>query len=121
VLVYNKLNGNNMLFNLNPATSVNIAEDVRSAKTTATVSASTTVSPALAANANRANYSIYNAGPATVFVREGSAVTSALYDVQIPAGFYWKEDFNAARYLGAISVITAAGTASLLVSEGAII
>ena len=110
-----------MLFNLNPTASVNITEDVRGAKTTATVSATSTVGVALAANANRANYSIYNAGPATVFVREGAVVTSALYDVQIPAGFYWKEDFSSARYLGAISVITASGTASLQVSEGSVI
>ena len=110
-----------MLFNLNPASSVNIAEDTRTAKTTATVSATSTVSVALAANANRTNYSIYNAGPSTVFLREGAVVTSSLYDVIIPAGFYWKEDFSAARYLGAISVITASGTASLQVSEGTII
>ena len=110
-----------MLFNLNPSSSVNITEDVRAAKTTATVAASTTLAVALAANANRANYSIYNAGPSTVFVREGAVVTAALYDVQIPSGFYWKEDFPSARYLGAISVITAAGTASLQVSEGAVI
>ena len=110
-----------MLFNLNPTASVNITEDVRGAKTTATISATSTVGVALAANANRANYSIYNAGPATVFVREGAVVTSTLYDVQIPAGFYWKEDFSSARYLGAISVITASGTASLQVSEGSVL
>lgn len=110
-----------MLFNLNPTASVNIAEDVRGAKVTATVSATSTVGVALAANANRANYSIYNAGPATVFLREGATVTPALYDVQIPAGFYWKEDFSGARYLGTISVITASGTASLQVSEGSVI
>lgn len=110
-----------MLFNLNPTASVNITEDVRGAKTTATVSATSTVGVALAANANRANYSIYNAGPATVFLREGAAVTPTLYDVQIPAGFYWKEDFPSARYLGAISVITASGTASLQVSEGSVL
>ncbi len=107
-----------MLFNLNPASSVNITEDTRTAKTTATVSATSTVSVALAANPNRTNYSIYNVGPSTVFLREGAVVTSSVYDVTIPSGFYWREDFNAARYLGAISVITASGTASLQVSEG---
>lgn len=110
-----------MLFNLNPTTSVNITEDVRAAKTTATVSATSTVGVALAANPNRATYSIYNAGPATVFLKEGADVTSELYDVQIPAGFYWKEDFSSARYLGDISVITAFDTASLQVSEGNLI
>ncbi|MDB9514760.1 hypothetical protein PN499_26505 [Kamptonema animale CS-326] len=111
-----------MIFNLNPNSQVDIKEDTRGAKTTTTVSATSTVSVALAANENRANYSIYNAGPATVFLREGAVVTSTLYDVQIPSGFYWKEDFGgAARYLGAVSVITASGTASLQVSEGALL
>ncbi len=110
-----------MLFNLNSSASVNVAEDVRGANITVTVSATSTVGVALAANANRANYSIYNAGPTTVFLREGSVVTPALYDVQIPVGFYWKEDFPSARYLGAISVITASGTASLQVSEGSVL
>lgn len=110
-----------MLFNLNSNTNVNIAEDVRTAKTTTTVSVTSTVSVALAANSSRANYSIYNAGPSAVFLREGAVVTSTLYDVIIPSGFYWREDFSAARYLGAISVITTSGTASLQVSEGTII
>lgn len=110
-----------MLVNVNSSTSVNIAEDLRSAKTTATVSATTTVAVALAANAARANYSIYNAGSSTVFLREGTAVTSTLYDVQIPPGFYWKEEFLTSRYTGVLSVITASGTSSLLVSEGSLI
>ena len=100
---------------------INITEDVRGAKATTTVSATATVSVALAANSARANYSIFNAGPATVFLREGSVVAPSLYDVQIPAGFYWKEEFTSARYLGVISVITASGTASLQISEGAVI
>lgn len=110
-----------MLVNVSPGTSVNIAEDVRSAKITATVSATTTVVVALAANVQRANYSIYNAGSSTVFLREGILVTSTLYDVQIPPGFYWKEEFLTARYTGVVSVITVSGTSSLLVSEGSLI
>ena len=110
-----------MLVNVNPSTSVNIAEDLRSAKTTATVSATTTVAVALAANAARANYSIYNDGSSTVFLREGAIVTPTLYEVQIPPGFYWKEEFLTSRYTGVLSVITASGTSSLLVSEGSLI
>lgn len=110
-----------MLFNLNSSTSVNVSEDVRTAKTTTTVNATSTVSVALPANSNRANYSIYNAGGNTVFLREGATVTSALYDVQIPPGFYWKEEFTSARYFGTVSVITATGTTSLQVSEGSLI
>lgn len=123
VLILNKLLSKTdpVLFNLNSTTPVNIAEDIRGAKTAATVAASATVSVALAANTGRANYSIYNAGPATVFLREGAVVSSSLYDVKIPPEFYYKEDFVGARYLGAISVITASGTASLQVSEGTLI
>lgn len=112
-----------MIFNLNQNSQINVREDTRGPKASVTVSATSTVSVALAANASRANYSIYNAGPDTVFVREGVEVTDTLYDVQLPPGFYWKEDFNGtARYLGEVSVITAgAGTASLQVSEGTLL
>ena len=110
-----------MLFNLNSSANTNIAEDVRSAKSTATVSATSTLSVALPANSSRANYSIYNAGTNAIFLREGAVVSATLYDVMIPPGFYWKEEFTSARYLGAISVITATGTTSLQVSEGLLI
>lgn len=108
-----------MLFNLNPATEIKITEDTRTAKTTTSVAVTTTAIPLLAANATRGAYSIYNPGPATVFVREGAVVTATLYDFQIPAGYYWKEDFpGSPRYLGAIAGITASGTSNVLVSEG---
>lgn len=100
---------------------MNVSEDARNANTVTPVSATTTAGVALAANANRVNYSIYNAGPATVFLREGSVVTSTLYTTPIPSGFLWKEDFIGARYTGVISVITGSGTASLQVSEGTLI
>jgi hypothetical protein len=110
-----------MLFNLNPNSSVNIAEDIRGAKTTTLVSATSTVGVALASNPVRATYNIFNAGTVTAFVREGAVVTSALYDFQIPPGFLYKEEFSSARYLGVVSAITASGTTSLLVSEGSLI
>ena len=112
-----------MLVNVNPSTSVNITEDLRGAKTTATVSATATVAVALPANANRANYSIYNAGSSTVFLREGTEVTPTLFDVQISPGFYWKEEFLTSRYTGVVSVITESelDTALLMVSEGSLI
>lgn len=110
-----------MLFNLNSNATVNIAEDTRGAKTTASVSATSTASVALAANTARANYSILNTGTVSVFIREGATVTSSLYDVEIPPRNYWKEEFNSARYTGAISAITASGTATLMVSEGTLI
>ncbi len=108
-----------MLFNLNQTNTTTINPTSRIAKTTTTVPVTTTVGPALPANPNRTNYSIYNAGISTVYLREGAVVTSTNYDVIIPAGFYWREDFAAGKYTGVISVITASGTASLQVSEGA--
>jgi len=108
-----------MLVNLNPSNAaINVAEDIRGAKLPATVSVTNAVAVALAANANRGCYSIYNAGPATVYLREGATVSATLYEVLIPAGFYYKEEFASARYTGQVSVITASGTASLQVSEG---
>ena len=108
-----------MLVNLNPSNAaINVAEDIRGAKTPTTVSVTNAVTVALAANASRACYSIYNAGSATVYLREGSTVSATLYEVLIPAGFYYKEEFPSARYTGQVSVITASGTASLQVSEG---
>ncbi|WP_293151222.1 MULTISPECIES: hypothetical protein [unclassified Microcoleus] len=107
-----------MLVNLNSTSSINVAEDIRGAKTTTAVSASTTVGVALAANPNRAAYSIYNAGTVPVFVREGAVVSASLYEFIIPPGFLWKEDFaTTPRYLGAISVITASGTTNLMVAQ----
>lgn len=111
-----------MLFNLNPSSAVNVAEDTRGPKVTATATVTATASVVLAANNNRAVYGIYNAGNTSIFMREGAIVTPTLYDVIIPPGFYWKEDFGASpRYLGAISAVTASGTTSLQVSEAVII
>ena len=110
-----------MLVNLNPSNvAVNIAEDIRNADVVAAVSASATSSVALAANPNRAGYSIYNAGLVTVFVRESPTVTATLYKHPIPPGYLFESDFSTSRYTGAISVITASGTSSLMVAESAI-
>lgn len=109
------------LVNLNPSNvAVNIAEDIRSADTVAAVNASATSSIALAANANRASYSIYNAGTTTVFIRENPTVTAALYKHPIPPGYLFESDFTSSRYTGIISVITASGTSNLMVSESTI-
>jgi hypothetical protein len=71
-----------MLTNLNPSNvAVNIAEDIRGADNVVAVNASGTSSIALAANANRGSYSIYNAGTTTVFIRENATVTAALYSI----------------------------------------
>ena len=103
------------IYNLNPDQAQQPPLS-RGAKTTASVSVTTTAAVALAANANRAGFSFYNAGPATVFVREGTTVTAALYELPIPAGYHYDGEINP-RYTGAISMITSAGTASVMVSE----
>ena len=110
-----------MLVNLNPSNvAVNIAEDIRSSDTVTAVSATTTASAALPANTNRGGYSIYNAGAATVFVRENATVTATLYKHPIPPGYLFESEFTGSRYTGAISVITASGTSNLMVSESSI-
>jgi hypothetical protein len=109
------------LVNLNPSNvAINVAEDIRGADTVTAVNATTTSSIALAANINRGSYSIYNAGTTTVFIRENATVTAALYKHPIPPGYLFESDFSSARYTGIISVITASGTASLMVSESTI-
>ena len=109
------------LVNLNPSNvAVNIAEDIRSSDTVTAVSATATSSVALAANPNRGNYSIYNAGAVTVFIREHLTVTASLYKHPIPPGYLFESDFSNSRYTGAISVITASGTSNLMVAESTI-
>lgn len=109
------------IYNLNPTpTTQQQTLQVRGAKTTTAVAVATTASVALAANANRANFSMFNAGPATVFLREGNTVTATVYEVSIPMGFHWSSEPSAYRYTGAISLITALGTANILVSESAV-
>ena len=100
--------------------AVNIAEDIRNSDAVTAVSASATASVALAANPLRGNYSIYNAGSQTIYVRENSVVTATLYKHPIPPGYLFESDFSTARYTGAIAVITASGTSSLMVSESTI-
>ena len=110
-----------MLTNLNPSNvAINIAEDIRTSDTVTAVNATAASSVALAANPNRGGYSIYNAGTITVFVRENSTITAALYKHPIPPGYLFESDFSTSRYLGAISVITASGTSNLMVAESAI-
>src|SRR4028118_1137585 len=99
-----------MLVNLNPSNvAINVAEDVRNSDTATAVSATATASVALAANPLRGAYSIYNAGSVTVFMRESSTVTAALYKHPIPPGYLFESDFSTSRYTGPVAVITATG------------
>jgi hypothetical protein len=110
-----------MLVNLNSSNAaLNVAEDIRNSDAVTAITATSTASVALAANPNRGAYSIYNAGTVTVYVRESPTVTASLYKHPIPPGYLFESDFSTSRYTGAISVITASGSSSLLVSESAI-
>lgn len=106
------------IYNLNPTPVPTTPQPlVRNAGTPVSVSISTTSSVALAANVNRANYSLYNAGPATIFMREGTVAAGNLYERLIPPGFQWDSEPSSYRYTGAISLVTAAGTATVMVTE----
>ena len=110
-------------YDLNPAnTSINIAEDVRGAATPAApVSVTTTASVILPANPTRATVSIYNGGTTTIYLGEGTTVSSTAYNYPLPPGRLWEPDSNF-RYLGAVSAISASGTNTLVrVSESVII
>jgi hypothetical protein len=110
------------LVNLNSSNvAINIAEDIRNSDAVTAVNATTTLTVALPANPLRAGYSIYNASTTvTVFVRENATVTAALYKHPIPPVYLFESDFSTSRYTGAVSVITASGSSSLMVSESVI-
>ena len=109
------------LVNLNLSDfAVNVAKDIRNSDTVTEISATATASVALPANPDRGPYSIYNAGPETVFVRENETVTAVLYKYPIPPGYLFESEVTSSRYTGAISVITASGTSNLMVSESTI-
>jgi hypothetical protein len=106
-----------MLVNLNATGSVNVSEDTRGSDNVSTVAVTTTVGVALGANNKRVRYSVYNAGPNTVYLRENETVSATAYTTPIPPGFFWKEDFTGgSRYSGVVSVI-GAGNSSIQVSE----
>jgi hypothetical protein len=110
-----------MLLNVNPLGSTNVTEDIRGPETSTSVAITTTASVALAANTARTNYAVYNAGNATVYLREAATVTASLYKVPIPPGYFWKEDFSGgSRYLGAVSLIGAAASTCLVSESSAI-
>lgn len=108
--------------NLNSASpAINIAEDTRTADTITTISVASTSAIALPANTNRASYSIYNAGTVNVLFKEGITVTNGTHKFVIPPGFMWTPDGSEPRYLGAISLMTTSGTASVQIAESILI
>ena len=107
-----------------PGTSVNIAEDVRSSLSaipSSPFSVGTVSSLILPGNASRATAAIFNAGPATIFLREGSTpATPLIYNYPLPPNRLWEPDSNF-RYPGAMQAITAVGVATVHVSESIVL
>lgn len=108
-----------MLVNLNSNTSVNVTEDTRGPENSTSYNATTASTVLLAANDKRTNYSVYNPGPGTVYIKEGATATITPSKNPIPPGYMYKEDFpGGARYLGVISIIASVAT-TVSVSESA--
>jgi len=107
-----------------PGTTVNITEDNRSnlgPVVGSPFSVGTTGSLILPANSSRATAAIFNAGPATIFLREGTTpATTSVYNYPLPANRLWEPDSNF-RYLGAMGAVTAGGAATVHVSESVVL
>jgi hypothetical protein len=83
--------------------------------TVTSVSVGTTVVTALAANTNRLGASFWNDGAQNVYLRLSAGATTALFTVRISnKGFY---ELQFPSYTGIVTAITAAATATLLVTE----
>jgi hypothetical protein len=77
--------------------------------------ATTSSSSMLAANAARKGASVFNNGTVAVYLAEGATATTSAYTTQIPPG--WLYEFPVPCPTGAMSVITASGSAALVVTE----
>lgn len=85
--------------------------------TAASVAINTTSSTIIAAYFARRGFSIHNAGPATAYIRCGSAsATTSVYTALLTAGSAWVWEAPVC-YLGAVQAITASGTATLMITE----
>ena len=110
------------LYNLNPSPAPQQQQPPlsRNANLPVSVSVTTTAAIGLAANANRAKWQMYNAGPGTILMREGTTVAANLYEKLIPPNFHWDSEPSNYRYTGAISFMTVSGTATVMVSESVV-
>ena len=113
------------IFNLNSQqAAVNIVEDVRTAEGCTSVAVSNVASvivPARAGN-DRGSLTIYNSSSTvTVYVREGTTVSPSLYKSPVPPGYMLQFTDTDAKYHGAVSAVTASGSANLMVCEGVVI
>jgi len=107
------------IYNLNSVQAQQLPQ-TRQAKTPTAVAVTNTAAVALPANTNRASFSLFNIGPGSLLLREGVTVTATAYEAIIPAGFHWNSEPSDYRYTGAISLMTTAGTASVMISESII-
>lgn len=112
-----------------PITNINVTEDTRGNLTSVTGSpfqVTTAAGVILPANTGtspaRATAAIFNVGPATVFLKEGTTptVTATNYNYPLPANRLWEPDPNY-RFQGAVQAITVSGIATVHVSESLIL
>lgn len=97
------------------AGSVTVALAQPTTGTVTSVAVSTTVATALAANTARLGATFWNDGAAQVYLRLSAGATTALFTVRLSRfGFY---ELAFPVYTGIVTVITAAGTATLLATE----
>jgi len=82
----------------------------------------TIILPANTSAPERATVAIFNAGPATVFLLEGTspAITPTNYNHPLPPNRLWEPDPNF-RFRGAMQAITASGNATVRVSESVVL
>ena len=86
-----------------------------STSATVTSIASLATSQTIAVNASRKAMTIVNTDPATLYLKYGATVTTALYSYAVPNGVTWEMP---ERYTGAVSLIWAAdGAGAALVTE----
>jgi len=92
-----------------------VTKETRSSASAATAPSITTASATvLLANANRLGATVYNESGATLYLHMGATASLTAYVLQVAIGGYYEVPFN---YTGALSGITAAGTAVCRVVE----
>ena len=112
---------NNLNLTVAAQTTIGITEDILSQGNRSTVSVSIASTKILDPNSNRGNYTIYNDSTITAFIAHNTSVSASSYEFPLPGGMMYYPDFSSGRYLGQVSGITAASTATIRVVEFTII
>lgn len=99
-----------------PVVVANLTAVTTSTPTLTQVSYSTSSQTALAANANRKDFKLFNTADRFAYVAFGATATSSAFTIRLDPGAFYEP--NAVIYIGAISVIFASGgSGSLVVTE----